>query len=162
MCFAGNFIRGVAAVVLLMFVDVFADASAAVASHGQPPATSVAGSRGQAAVSGTRIGDSGSVLILTIGHAGVNPAPPPEQFSVLICPPSRRGNHRSAEACSALESVNGDFGSLSWNLSKICTKEYNPVVVTALGKWNDEPVAWKHVYGNPCELRAHTGPVFDF
>jgi hypothetical protein len=39
---------------------------------------------------------------------------------------------------------------------------YDPVTVTATGRWKAKPVRFTHTYGNPCVLHAATGAVFAF
>ncbi|MFI6499365.1 SSI family serine proteinase inhibitor [Nonomuraea typhae] len=80
---------------------------------------------------------------------------------LLVCDGKPSMHPRAAEACAALSSASGDFGRLPVT-QVLCTKEYNPVHVSATGVWEDRLVRFVGVYGNRCEMNAATGPVFAF
>ncbi|MEU5215428.1 SSI family serine proteinase inhibitor [Streptomyces sp. NPDC020807] len=80
----------------------------------------------------------------------------------LGCRPTG-GNHPSATlACGALHEVAGDLDALKGDPDMPCTDEYAPVTATAEGTYDKVPVAWEKTYGNACELKAATTPVFAF
>ncbi|MFG3309818.1 SSI family serine proteinase inhibitor [Streptomyces wuyuanensis] len=106
-----------------------------------------------------------SALVLTTAH-GENGATSPERAVTLTCTPGTTGTHPSADgACAALAQVEGEFGSLS-EISRgqplFCTREYNPVTVTAQGVWQGERVSYEHTFANECIKNAEGAAVFEF
>ncbi|MFD0148360.1 SSI family serine proteinase inhibitor [Streptomyces sp. NPDC055721] len=80
----------------------------------------------------------------------------------LGCRPTG-GNHPAAAlACDALHDADGDFDKLKGDPDMICTDEYDPVTARAEGTYNEVPVSWAKEFGNACELKAKTTPVFAF
>ncbi|MEB8341160.1 SSI family serine proteinase inhibitor [Streptomyces endophyticus] len=80
----------------------------------------------------------------------------------LNCAPQPSGHHpHAAEACEALDAVDGDLDALPVE-QQICTKEYDPVTVAAIGTYRGKAIAWHKTFGNACELDASTGYVFRF
>ncbi len=80
----------------------------------------------------------------------------------LMCAPEPSGHHpRAAEACAALDAVDGDLDQLPEHPTG-CTKEYDPVTVTAAGAHRGQDIAWHRTYANDCLRHAATDPVFDF
>jgi cytochrome c1 len=87
-------------------------------------------------------------------------ARPVQAKASLTCGPAG-GTHKLAkEACAALAAVNGDFAKLHVVKDQACTMIYDPVTVTAIGRWRGSVVRYEHTYGNACSLRVETGPVF--
>ncbi|MCH0567391.1 MULTISPECIES: subtilase-type protease inhibitor [unclassified Streptomyces] len=104
-----------------------------------------------------------SALVLTFGHgenaAYVNPA----RAVTLSCAPTSVGTHPvPAMACAELRAVNGDLGALESRGDVMCTKEYNPVVVTAEGVWEGRRVAYERTFPNECVKNAYGYSVFAF
>ncbi|GGN73211.1 subtilase-type protease inhibitor [Actinoplanes lobatus] len=87
----------------------------------------------------------------------------PEQLSrtaLLYCDVDG-GSHRSAAAaCQELRAVDGDFHALP-DADGICTREYRPVVATAVGLWAGRMTSYREVFSNNCLLLRATGSVFD-
>ncbi|SDK19619.1 SSI family serine proteinase inhibitor [Streptomyces indicus] len=80
----------------------------------------------------------------------------------LMCTPEPAGHHpHAAEACAALDAVDGDLDQLP-GTDPLCTKEYDPVTVTAAGTHHGQDIAWHETYANDCLRHAATDPVFDF
>ncbi|MFI6938869.1 SSI family serine proteinase inhibitor [Streptomyces sp. NPDC050418] len=80
----------------------------------------------------------------------------------LACPPEPSDHHpRAAEACAALDKADGDLDRLP-GTDPVCSKEYDPVTVTANGTHAGRTVAWERTYANDCLRRAATDPVFAF
>ncbi|WP_424530411.1 SSI family serine proteinase inhibitor [Sphaerisporangium viridialbum] len=99
-------------------------------------------------------------LVLT-RHRGATPLPADRVVTLRCSPPG--GTHPSAaSACRALIGVGGDPSRLDLSPGIHCPRIYNPVTVTAVGSWDGRRITVRHTYGNPCTLRAHTGPVYDF
>ncbi|MGH4034977.1 SSI family serine proteinase inhibitor [Actinomycetota bacterium Odt1-20B] len=81
---------------------------------------------------------------------------------LLRCAPEPSGHHpRAAAACAALDEVHGDFDALRGE-PRMCTKEFDPVTVSATGTHRGRMTGWHKTYPNACVLLAQTGPVFDF
>ncbi|GAA4786001.1 SSI family serine proteinase inhibitor [Streptomyces sanyensis] len=81
---------------------------------------------------------------------------------VLSCAPQPAGPHpEAAEACAELEAVDGHLDRLPGD-AQPCTKQYDPVTVSATGAWRGRPTSWRRTFANACELTATTGPVFRF
>ncbi|MET9508406.1 SSI family serine proteinase inhibitor [Streptomyces flavidovirens] len=81
---------------------------------------------------------------------------------VLQCVPRPAGPHPEAsDACAALDRAKGDFDKLPGN-PRACTKQYEPVTVSASGNWRGLPTSWHKTYPNACVLDTATGPVFRF
>lgn len=100
------------------------------------------------------------LLILT-KHRGATPFPIDRAVTLRCAPPG--GTHpRIRASCRVLATVGGDPGRLNLSPRTICTRVYNPVTVTAVGLWSGHRIRFQRTYGNPCVLRAATGPVYDF
>ncbi|MGW5634158.1 SSI family serine proteinase inhibitor [Streptomyces sp. NPDC003832] len=78
--------------------------------------------------------------------------------TLLVCDPPL-GHSRAAEACEALDGVDGDIARLTPR-DAVCAMIYAPVTARAEGRWNGRPVTYERQFGNPCELQALTGAVF--
>ncbi|MGQ0838859.1 SSI family serine proteinase inhibitor [Actinokineospora sp.] len=96
-----------------------------------------------------------SYLMLTV--AGENQ---PARMGTLRCDPDG-GTHPQAEsACGELFLVSGDFAALAVDPEQACTLQYDPVAVTARGRWEGRFVDYRESFGNACELAVLTGSVF--
>ncbi|MFJ5152064.1 subtilase-type protease inhibitor [Streptomyces sp. NPDC088353] len=104
-----------------------------------------------------------SALVLTVGH-GVGAANAvPERAVTLSCAPTSFGTHPAAtEACAELRGADGDFAALTADDRVACTREYNPVVVTAQGVWQGRRVSYERTYANECVKNASMTSVFAF
>lgn len=81
---------------------------------------------------------------------------------LLHCSPEPSGPHpEAAAACAALDTAHGDLDRLPGQ-RQACTKQYEPVTVSATGAWRGRPTAWHKTFANACELAAATGAVFRF
>ena len=100
-----------------------------------------------------------SRLALTFAYGAK--ASPAARRATLTCAPAG-GSHRDArKACAAIGAVGGDLTKLV-PAQTICTMQYDPVTVTATGRWRGSPLRYSHTFSNACVLGADTGPVFDF
>ncbi|MCE4945457.1 MULTISPECIES: SSI family serine proteinase inhibitor [Streptomyces] len=79
----------------------------------------------------------------------------------LSCPDTRGTHPHGAAACAELAAVQGDPDALRGD-PHVCTREYDPVTVTASGSWRGAPVEWRREYPNACTMDAATGPLFRF
>ncbi|WP_187283418.1 SSI family serine proteinase inhibitor [Streptomyces sp. t39] len=81
---------------------------------------------------------------------------------LLHCSPEPSGPHPDAAgACAALDAARGDLDRLSGDPHP-CTKQYDPVTVSATGAWRGRPTAWHKTFANACELSTATGALFRF
>ncbi|WP_328676494.1 subtilase-type protease inhibitor [Streptomyces sp. NBC_00322] len=107
-----------------------------------------------------------SALVLTIGMGETAATATVERAVTLTCAPRPDGTHPSARAaCTELRTVDGQFSALAEETShKMCTRQWNPVVISAQGVWQGKRVDWSTVYGNPCEMEGSMGDgaVFAF
>ncbi|CRK56247.1 Protease inhibitor, SSI family (subtilisin inhibitor) [Alloactinosynnema sp. L-07] len=94
-------------------------------------------------------------LVLTVsGSQG------PTRAGTLRCGPNGGIHHSPDAACAALTQVDGDFDQLNVAPDRACTLQYDPVHVTAFGRWRGKRIDFATTYGNPCVLVVTTGPVF--
>jgi Subtilisin inhibitor-like len=99
-----------------------------------------------------------TALVLTVRGDGYE-----FRTAVLRCDPPGGSHPRAGEACADLSGAGGNLDALPGDPQvQFCTMEYRPVTASARGVWRGRPVRWSHEYGNPCALRAATGPVFSF
>ncbi len=101
----------------------------------------------------------GSRLVLTI--AAGEKSKPVQHRVTLTCSPAGGTHTQAKAACTALNAAKGDPAAIK-NDGSMCMMIYDPVTVTAAGRWKGKPVRFTHTYGNPCELHAATGAVFAF
>lgn len=95
----------------------------------------------------------------------VSPGEQPGQNArrvTLHCDPSGGSHPNPAAACAELAKVAGDIGAMNVEPDKACTMQYEPITVTARGRWEGKQVNFTKTYGNPCVLRVTTGPLFSF
>ncbi|GAA2882606.1 hypothetical protein GCM10010517_45740 [Streptosporangium fragile] len=97
-------------------------------------------------------------LVLSIARG--ERALPASRFALLACDSPNDTTSSLAKACEALEGAGGDPAGLKPLQGMACTLQYEPVTVTATGIWNRRFVRFERTFGNPCELRVATGPVF--
>lgn len=81
---------------------------------------------------------------------------------LLRCTPEPAGHHpQAAQACAAIEEAAGDFDALADD-PHACTKEFDPVTVSAKGVYQGQVISWHKTYPNVCTMDADTGYVFRF
>ncbi|MEU2264515.1 subtilase-type protease inhibitor [Streptomyces sp. NPDC019645] len=106
-----------------------------------------------------------SALVLTTAH-GESAASSPARAVTLTCAPGTTGTHPASEdACAALAQVEGEFGGLaeiSRGQPRFCTREYDPVTVTAQGVWQGKRVSYEHTFANECVKNSEGAGVFEF
>jgi hypothetical protein len=105
-----------------------------------------------------------SALVLTVGHGADAATATVQRAVTLSCTPTATGTHPDpVGACTELRTVEGDFDMVTRAPSdRICTKEWNPVVVTAEGVWEGRRISYEHTFPNPCEMRDGKGRIFAF
>jgi hypothetical protein len=79
---------------------------------------------------------------------------------LLTCDPAGGDHPRAAQACAQLAESEGTFDRDVQDV--ICTREYAPVTVEAVGRWQGRLVRFRKAYGNDCDMAARTGSLFDF
>ncbi|MCB5909862.1 subtilase-type protease inhibitor [Streptomyces pinistramenti] len=105
-----------------------------------------------------------SALVLTVGQGESRASATVERAVTLTCAPAPGGTHPVARAaCGQLRTVAGDFDQVTGAEStRVCTKEWAPVVVTADGVWQGHRVSYAHTFPNSCAMRDGAGAVFEF
>lgn len=94
-----------------------------------------------------------SALVLSVGRGDNAATATVERAATLSCAPRPGGTHPSpASACKELRSVDGEFSALTAPSERICTRQWDPVVVTATGVWEGKQVTWETTFGNACEM----------
>ncbi|MBB5120723.1 hypothetical protein AF335_32180 [Streptomyces eurocidicus] len=105
-----------------------------------------------------------SALVLTIGQGATAAESGVQRAVTLTCTPKSSGTHPDAKgACTQLRAAGGDFDKVTRIKSDtVCTKEWNPTVVTAEGVWDGRRISYEHTFANPCMAKAGKGLVFEF
>ncbi|MEU6315430.1 subtilase-type protease inhibitor [Streptomyces sp. NPDC047014] len=117
-----------------------------------------------AAPSGAQSLYAPSALVLTV-TAGPDAATGTVLRAVtLACAPKPGGTHPSpAAACREVRAAGAKLDPLAAPASRAaCTREWNPMTVTADGVWQGKRVQYSYTFGNPCGLRNTTGILFHF
>ncbi|MFE3657842.1 subtilase-type protease inhibitor [Streptomyces sp. NPDC059165] len=106
-----------------------------------------------------------SAMVLAIGRGDAPATATMERAATLNCAPTPSGTHPAPRAaCDELATVNGDFDALASKPKHPCTRQWDPVTVTASGVWQGKWVDWSATYGNACEMRENLAGsvVFSF
>ncbi|MGP3984428.1 subtilase-type protease inhibitor [Streptomyces sp. KR80] len=106
-----------------------------------------------------------SALVLTTGRGEDAATAAVERAVLLSCSPKPTGTHPAAsQACAQLHEVKGDFEQLAdtSGSTRVCTRIWDPVVVTADGVWEGRRVSWSHTFANRCVMEGSQGGVFSF
>jgi hypothetical protein len=104
-----------------------------------------------------------SALVLTVGHGDSAATATPQRAVTLNCAPSASGTHPApVAACAELRGVAGDFAALTARDDVLCTKEYDPVVVTVDGVWEGKRVSYERTFANQCVKSSYLTSVFSF
>ncbi|MEU5807941.1 MULTISPECIES: subtilase-type protease inhibitor [unclassified Streptomyces] len=117
-----------------------------------------------AAPTGTESVYAPSALVLVVS-TGADPGyATPLRAVTLSCSPSPRGTHPSpAAACAELRAHADRLDVLAEPLPNVdCTREWNPMTVTADGVWKGRRISYSYTFANPCALRHSSGTLFDF
>ncbi|MEU2060490.1 protease inhibitor [Streptomyces sp. NPDC013455] len=103
-----------------------------------------------------------SALVLVTGHGNDAATATPERAVTLNCAPTASGTHpAAAQACAELRGTGGDLDALKPTGDMMCTKQYDPVVVTVQGVWQGKRVSYERTFGNTC-VRDAFGSLFTF
>ncbi|MEZ3178024.1 subtilase-type protease inhibitor [Streptomyces pimonensis] len=104
-----------------------------------------------------------SALVLTVGHGESATTVMPERAVTLTCAPGPSGTHPApGAACAEMNRLGGDLDTLTMREGVLCTKEYDPVLVTVDGVWRGQRVSYERVFPNACVMNAHGSSVFAF
>lgn len=82
----------------------------------------------------------------------------------LVCAPTPGGTHPNpAAACAELRANAAGLDALAApEPGTACTREWNPMTVTADGVWQGQRLNYAYTFGNPCGMHHSTGVLFDF
>jgi hypothetical protein len=104
-----------------------------------------------------------SARVLTVGPGQQAATATPERAVTLNCAPTASGSHPAApEACAELRAVGGDLDALSYREGVVCTRLYDPVVVTVQGVWQGKRVTYERAFANECVKSSYGSAVFTF
>ncbi|MEU9187041.1 protease inhibitor [Streptomyces sp. NPDC048484] len=104
-----------------------------------------------------------SSLVFTVGHGEIAAEATPERAATLSCAPTASGTHpAAASACGELRAAGGDLDALPARPDVLCTREYDPVVVTADGVWQGKRVSYERTFSNECVKNSYGMTVFTF
>ncbi|MER6183704.1 protease inhibitor [Streptomyces sp. NPDC001652] len=104
-----------------------------------------------------------SALVLTVGHGESAALATPARAVTLTCAPTPSGSHPAAAlACAELRGAGGDFDALTDRGDVLCTKQYDPVVVTVDGVWQGKRVSYERTFANECVKSTHGTSLFAF
>lgn len=109
-----------------------------------------------------------SALVLTAGKGDDAATASVQRAVVLNCAPTPSGTHPAVhQACRELQAVHGEFSALTAAAEpgRVCTKIWNPTVITADGVWEGRRVSWSHTFPNDCVMagaEGFQGAVFHF
>ncbi|WP_413760137.1 protease inhibitor [Streptomyces sp. MMBL 11-3] len=104
-----------------------------------------------------------SSLVLTTGHGEIAAEAAPERAVTLSCAPTASGTHPAAvAACGELRATGGDFDALMARSGVLCTREYDPVVVTVDGVWQGRRISYERTFANECVKNSYGTAVFTF
>ncbi|WP_133915902.1 protease inhibitor [Streptomyces sp. NBC_00582] len=104
-----------------------------------------------------------SALVLTLGHGETAATAGAARAVTLSCMPGPSGTHPApAPACAELRAVGGDPAALAGPGDAMCTKQYDPVVVTVDGVWQGKRIAFERTFANECVKNAAESSLFAF
>ncbi|MCI3929006.1 SSI family serine proteinase inhibitor [Streptomyces sp. AN091965] len=97
-----------------------------------------------------------SDLVLTVGQGEDAATATVQRAVTLTCAPKASGTHPAPRAaCAEAGAVGARFDALVNQEPKaLCTKEWNPVIISVSGVWQGKHVAWTTTFGNPCTKDA--------
>ncbi|MFL1898694.1 protease inhibitor [Streptomyces tauricus] len=104
-----------------------------------------------------------SSLVFTTGHGEIAAEATPERAVTLNCAPTASGTHpAAASACAELRASDGDFDALPIRSDVLCTREYDPVVVTVDGVWQGKRISYERTFPNECVKNSYGTTVFTY
>ncbi|WP_411102756.1 SSI family serine proteinase inhibitor [Streptomyces sp. cmx-4-9] len=117
-----------------------------------------------AAPSGTASLYAPSALVLSVTAGADADSGTVLRAVTLVCAPAPSGTHPDpVAACTELRAHAARMDALTAPAADAaCTREWNPMTVTADGVWQGRRLSYDHTFGNPCGLRSTSGILFDF
>ncbi|MFI2372661.1 subtilase-type protease inhibitor [Streptomyces sp. NPDC018833] len=105
---------------------------------------------------------SALVLTVTAGEDALNGSV--LRAVTLGCAPTASGTHPDPEAaCAELRAAEARFEAITTaDGGVMCTRQWDPVTVTADGVWDGKRVSFTHTFGNACLKDGSDGVVFGF
>ena len=104
-----------------------------------------------------------SALVLTLGHGESAATAGAARAVTLSCMPGPSGTHPApARACAELRAAAGDPDALAGPGDAMCTKQYDPVVVTVDGVWQGKRLSFERTFANECLKNASGSSLFSF
>ncbi|RSS79238.1 SSI family serine proteinase inhibitor [Streptomyces sp. WAC06614] len=105
-----------------------------------------------------------SALVLTVTAGADGERGTALRAVTLVCAPVPSGTHPSpAAACRELRQAQARFDAITMPPAPgPCSKEWDPITVTAVGVWEGRRVDYDHTFGNRCALRRGSGVLFSF
>ncbi|MGW6905083.1 MULTISPECIES: protease inhibitor [unclassified Streptomyces] len=104
-----------------------------------------------------------SALVLTLANGDSATVTTPVRAVTLSCAPTASGTHPDAmSACVELRGVGGDFDALRARDGVLCTKQYDPVIVTVDGVWQGKRVSYERTFANECVKGSYGTSLFAF
>ncbi|MEV0369606.1 subtilase-type protease inhibitor [Streptomyces sp. NPDC050636] len=103
-------------------------------------------------------------LVLTVGQGESRATSTIQRAATLSCRPTATGTHPAPKAaCAQLRAASGDLSKVTGVVTnRACTKEWNPIVVTADGVWEGHRVSYTYTFSNSCTMTDGKGQVFEF
>jgi Subtilisin inhibitor-like len=124
-------------------------------SRSSPPVAPAPDSRSQTPAAAATGQGSRSSLALSVSASGA-----PARTAFLECDQGHGGSPALTTSCDMIRRVGGDLSKMAYDIDMICTDEYSPRTVRAIGTWEGRFVWFTKTYDNGCEMTALTGPVF--
>ncbi|MEU7554190.1 subtilase-type protease inhibitor [Streptomyces sp. NPDC044571] len=117
-----------------------------------------------AAPSGTESLYAPSALVLGVANGEDASTGTVLRAVTLVCAPKPGGTHPSPKAaCAELRANASELDALAAPQGNVdCTKEWNPMTVTADGVWQGHRINYAYTYGNPCGMRHADSALFRF
>ncbi|AWZ07035.1 MULTISPECIES: subtilase-type protease inhibitor [unclassified Streptomyces] len=125
-------------------------------------AVSGAAGRADAAPAGTEGLYAPSALVLSVTDGDDAASGTVLRAVTLVCAPRPGGTHPApAAACAELRANGTELDALAEPRSDAaCTREWDPVTVTADGVWQGRRLSYSYTYANHCGLRNSVGVLF--
>ncbi|CAL9627844.1 subtilase-type protease inhibitor [Streptomyces sp. enrichment culture] len=105
-----------------------------------------------------------SALVLTTGHGESASAATVERAVTLDCSTAPTGTHPDpAAACAELRAADGDLTAVATpEPGVMCTRQWDPVVITVDGVWQGQRVSYERTFANECVKSSYESSVFAF
>lgn len=117
-----------------------------------------------AAPAGTASLYAPSALVLSVAAGEDADAATVVRAVTLVCAPRPGGTHPDpVAACAELTAYGRQLDPLAEPASDaVCTREWDPMTVTADGVWEGRRLNYAYTFANPCGLRNTSGVLFGF